>query len=165
MSLGLKIHIQIELEPGLYPPKSLWGHGYAKSPSHRTPHVMPRAISHLVLDIGLFEYQSLESLQVEVLESRDWVQDSTLVLCPYPLQKVLSLAVHHRIFQAFIFKGIALPMRKNLQDQNKIKLDSNISSFLPRGCGFEPKGKLQLYLSKFYPNGLKCLGLAEVMKR
>lgn len=74
-------------------------------------------------------------------------------------------SVHHRIFQAFIFKGIALPMRKNLQDQNKVKLDSNIFSFLPRGCGFEPKGKLQLYLSKFYPNGLKCLGLAEVMKR
>lgn len=122
-------------------------------------------ISHLVLDIGLFDYQSLESLQVDVLESRDQVQDSTLVLCPYPLQKVLSLAVHHRIFQAFIFKGIALPMRKNLQDQNKVKLDSNIFSFLPRGCGFEPKGKLQLYLSKFYPNGLKCLGLAEVMKR
>jgi len=59
MSLRLKNHMKIELELGLYPPKFGECQGYAKSPSHRTLHMMPRTSSPLVVHIGLLDHQSL----------------------------------------------------------------------------------------------------------
>ena len=58
VSLRLKNHMKIELELGLYPPKFGERQGYAKSPSHRTLHTMPRTSSPLVAHTGLLDHQS-----------------------------------------------------------------------------------------------------------